>query len=261
MYCKKCGKDNFEGVRVCAGCGAEMPVAAAGPIRIPQTTALKTSPMAIWSLVLSIAGCFTCVTAILGLILGIMGLNQINARRNELTGRGLAIAGIVIACIVIVIDVLIMPAILFPVFVRAREAARSGHAPADCMSRAKALGASMRMYISDYQGTYPPAASWSDALKPYNAKMGTGDMVYRCPAAPGLACGYGLNASVGGQPEGIMSSSKTILLFESDRGWNGFGGPEAMITQPRHRSFTICCVDGHGIRVFPGYENRLRWSP
>lgn len=254
MYCKNCGKDNLEGAQVCAGCGAELQ-AVVPPVPVGPQSAPKTSPLAIWSLVLGILGWFTCLPIIPGIILGILGLKQVKDRPREFTGSGLATAGIVVSAagVVVFAVVMMLAAIMFPVFARARGAAQA----ANCMSNVKMLAASTRMYLQDYQETYPPAARWSDALKPYN-KM---EMMYRCPAAPDLACGYGFNGSIGGQPEGIVSSGSTVLLFESDRGWNGFGGPEAMITRPRHGSLTIGCVDGHAIKVFPGYENKLQWNP
>ena len=260
MYCKSCGKDNFEGVSVCAGCGAEMPAAAPRPAQMPAMGAPKTSGLAIASLVLGILAFLTCgVTALPGLIVGIIAAVKINGSRGRLIGQGMAVAGIAVSGVALLL-LPVMAAILFPVFARAREAARNARVPADCMSRAKALGSSVRMYIADYNGVYPPAAKWSDAVKPYNNKARLGDTVYRCPSVPDLACGYAVNGITGGQPAATFTSTKTILFFESDRGWNGYGGPEAMINQPRHQSFSLCCVDGHGVRCFPGYESKLRWS-
>ena len=78
----------------------------------------KTSGLAITSLVLGICGIFTCgLTAIIGLILGIVGLCAINKRAEQLKGKGLAIAGVVVSviCIVLVpfmtIMMLLMPAL------------------------------------------------------------------------------------------------------------------------------------------------------
>ncbi len=255
MYCKNCGKDNLEGAQVCAGCGAELQASAAQPAQAPGAGTPKTSPMAVWSLVLAILSFFTCITAIPGLILGIVSLNQINRNPQQYTGKGLATAGIVVSVVgvIFVTVIALLSAILFPVFARARQQARG----ANCMSNAKQLSGSLRLYQQDWSGYYPPAASWNDAL----AKGRLSQEALRCPPASNLRCGYGMNANLSGQPESaIPSPSKTVAIFESDGGWNAYGGPEAMIKQPRHSFFSIACVDGHGIKTFPGYENRLTWS-
>ena len=77
----------------------------------PQTTVLEniplyeevpTSGMAIASLILGIASFFcSLLTAIPGLILGILGLKKI--KTGEKQGKGLAIAGIILNCVSIVI--------------------------------------------------------------------------------------------------------------------------------------------------------------
>ena len=67
----------------------------------PATTAtvpmVRTEPLAIWSLVLSLVGFFCCgfLTAIPGVICGHIALSRI-AQQPTLQGRGMAIAGLVI---------------------------------------------------------------------------------------------------------------------------------------------------------------------
>ena len=55
---------------------------------------------------------------------------------------------------------------------------------------------------------------------------------------------------------------QTVMLFESDGGWNANGGPERMITKPRHaRMFVVAFVDG-SVRQLPESQlNTLRWDP
>ncbi|MCG2801380.1 MAG: DUF4190 domain-containing protein [Cellulomonas sp.] len=57
----------------------------------------KTNGLAIAALVLGIAGFFCGITGIIGVVLGIVALNQIRSGRD--TGRGLAIAGIITGAI------------------------------------------------------------------------------------------------------------------------------------------------------------------
>lgn len=256
MYCRNCGKDNLEGSQFCIGCGAQLQ-AAPQPVQAPQPVALKTSGMAIAALVLGILAFLTCgITALPGLILGIIATVQINAKRDEVTGQGLAIGGIALSGVALVM-LPIFAAILFPVFARARGAARSQV----CLNHMKQIGTSMRMYANDYDNKFPVAANWSDAVRPYNTRALEGDRAYVCPGATNQQCGFAVNSAAAGQPLQVFPSGRTLLLFESDRGWNGSGGREAMITQPRHGFFTTVCIDGHAIKVFPGYENGLQWSP
>jgi uncharacterized membrane protein len=60
----------------------------------------KTSRLAIASLVLAVCGPFTCgLTAILGLILGIVALCAISKKADQLKGKPIAIAGIVVSAV------------------------------------------------------------------------------------------------------------------------------------------------------------------
>lgn len=80
----------------------------------------RTSGMAIASLVLGVLGIvFTLLTAIPGLILGIVALVQIKGSGRQLTGSGLAIAGIVLS----ILTPLIILALVLPVFMQARDRA------------------------------------------------------------------------------------------------------------------------------------------
>ena len=66
-----------------------------------------TNGLAIASLVLGAVGLVACgITAIPGLILGIIAINQINNSPVRQEGKGLAIAGTVISAIVIVISLI-----------------------------------------------------------------------------------------------------------------------------------------------------------
>lgn len=66
-----------------------------------------TNGLAIASLVLGLLGLVLCgITAIPGLILGIIAINQINNSPVRQEGKGLAIAGTVISAIVIVISLI-----------------------------------------------------------------------------------------------------------------------------------------------------------
>lgn len=160
MFCPKCGAQNADDVAICSSCGYGLTgqPQAAQPTQMPVST-LKTSPMAIWSLVLGIVALLTCGISLLwipGIILGILALKRINEKPQELAGKGVATAGIVISGIAILSITLgfILAAILFPVFARAREAARK----ATCLNNMKQIAQAVKMYSDDYDGMLPSSA-------------------------------------------------------------------------------------------------------
>lgn len=79
----------------------------------------RTSPLAIWSLVLGILGflCFSFLAGIPAIICGHMARSRIRESQGALTGDGLALAGLILAYISIAIFVLgIIAAIALPNF-------------------------------------------------------------------------------------------------------------------------------------------------
>lgn len=88
----------------------------------------KTTPLAIWSLVLGILSltCFTIFTGIPGVICGHKALSKIKKSGGLVEGRGLAIAGLVTGYLGIAWVIFMLPlmlAIAIPNFVRARDTA------------------------------------------------------------------------------------------------------------------------------------------
>lgn len=258
MFCPHCGAQNPDNASKCASCGVELPRQQQAPqyqqYQMPAAP-LKTSPMAIWSLVLGILGCATCITAIPGLILGVLGLKQVKERSNEYSGSGLAVAGIVISVVALMVDVLVMPAILFPVFQRARLAAR----PAICDVNTRHLTQAMSAYSNDYNDKFPPAATWCDSIKTYVKQQDS----FNDPARIGGGYGYGFNSALGGLSHADLTDpSRTVEIFESDGGWNASGGPEAMISQKRHRmGFMIGYTNGSVTLVDSMSVQNLNWKP
>ncbi|WP_280267226.1 DUF4190 domain-containing protein [Nocardia wallacei] len=80
------------------------PGGAYQPYGYPQQQAQGTNGLAIGSLIASILGLCTCIGAIVGIILGIIALNQIKERGGE--GRGLALAGIWVGAAAIVLQII-----------------------------------------------------------------------------------------------------------------------------------------------------------
>jgi len=66
-----------------------------------------------------------------------------------------------IELLVVIAIIAILAAILFPIYAKAKESARK----ATCVSNMKQIGNAFRMYIGDYEDTFPTNRSWADASK------------------------------------------------------------------------------------------------
>lgn len=66
----------------------------------------KASGMAIASLVLSLLGILCGITAIIGIVLGVLELGKIKRGESSAKGKGLATAGIIIGAIVLALGVI-----------------------------------------------------------------------------------------------------------------------------------------------------------
>ena len=105
-----------------AGQPMAMPVREAGP---------RTSPAAIWSLVLSLASyifCLSILSAIPGLILGIAARRSIATSQGRLKGGGLATAGILLSLLAILLTVasVVVGILVIPKAVESIEQANLG---------------------------------------------------------------------------------------------------------------------------------------
>ncbi len=213
---------------------------------------VKNSGLALASLVLGILGFFSCgITAIVGLILGIVSLVQINKSNGTVTGRGTALAGTIVSAVFL----LMIPfgaALFLPAFARAKVRAES----IACLSNARQLALFTQIYASTHTN-FPTGATWCDDLNsiPVPTKF------FQCPASPNQRCGYAFNTNLSGMNPGKINPN-TVLIFESDGGWNASGGPQQALRQSRHgRTIIVAFADGHAEAVTPERLDKLRWNP
>ena len=225
----------------------------------PGTTTAPAGPpqtcgMAGWSLGLGISAFLCGVTAIPGLILGIIALNKIKASAGRLSGRGLALGGIVTSAIALLLfPVVFLAAMLLPALAKAKSKAQT----IQCVNNLKQLGLSVRLHAGDNSDTFPAATNWSDAIL---AEAGT-PRIYVCPGAPNARCGYAYNAQLSGMDESKIDPG-TVMFFESDSGWNASGGKELMITKPRHGTrYVVGLADGSVQQMTEAQVKNLRWNP
>ncbi len=184
MKCPTCGKENMEQALFCDNCGTTL----------SAKTAADPNPPEAWTELKKQTNTGVIVAVVMGSVLLF----------------GLVIVGI-------------LGAILFPVFVQAREKART----ASCQSNLKQIALGMMMYAQDYGERCPPADKWTGQLDPYLRNS----QIFRCPSvamgqptAPGPPLGapptvtdYGYNAALSGLAmEKIKSPASTVLNFESN---------------------------------------------
>jgi hypothetical protein len=255
---------------------AALPVATFAPAGSPLPTAAprpraKTSGMAIASLVLGILGVLSCgVTALVGLILGFIARGKIRKSQGTLRGGGIALAGIIVSAIF----VLLLPISAFlasKVLPSVAETKRSGESLV-CSINMKQLTTGMRLYAADHNGQFPPAGTWCDALQipAYTAGLPN---IFQCPAGDASKrCHYAFNAKLGGIAANKINP-KTVVLFETDGGWNVNGGPELMLQQPRHTTSLrvndtsrtnvvhVALADATVQQVPASGLAKLRWNP
>jgi len=211
------------------------------------------SGKAVASLVLGIFGCLF-FPAILGLILGILAYREIGRNPGRLRGQGLAVSGIILSALAVFVCVPMMAAILFPVFAKARAKANQ----ITCLSNLKCVSLSLRSYSMDYDGYYPPASRWNEAVLSEHAKKSN----LICPAADrNDVPSYALSSDLAGKiADKVTLPATTVLVFDSFPGANQAGGPALLCNPGRHSDGnTIVFADGHA-RWVSREDLTLKWT-
>lgn len=200
---------------------------------------------------------FTCLTAVVGLVLGFMAHSRIRQSGGRLTGSGLATAGIVLSLIFMLLGLLAVPAaLLLPALAKAKQKAQT----ITCVNNVKQLALGVRLYSSDHNDVLPTAAKWDDAITQYIGSS----RPFQCPTGDDRQrTHYAFNAKLSGVPDKqITSPGNTVMIFETDGGWNLSGGPESLLKNSRHgRNLVVGFADGHVEMVTPARLPQLQWEP
>lgn len=232
---------------------AAFPAASAALPLAASPGEVKTSGMAIASLVLGILG-LCGITALVGLILGIVSLVKINRSGGRLSGQGLAIAGICVSGFMLLFSIPFMAGMSLPALARAKQKAQR----INCANNLKQLGLVIRVYAADQNDLLPPAATWCDTIQ---SKVGGSPIVFQCPSEPSLRCAYAFNAKLDGKKESEINP-QTVMLFESDLGWNGAGGAGALKPHKHSsRVVNVAFADGSVHTISRSQLSTLRWEP
>jgi hypothetical protein len=226
---------------------------AVSPPSFPTAAAQpKTSGLAITSLVLGVLG-FCGITAVVGLILGIIALVKISRSQGRLTGNGFAIAGICVSGFMLLLAIPIMAAMLLPALAKAKERAQT----INCVNHVKQLGIAVRMYAVDHRDTFPYATNWCDAIQNVIGMPN----VFRCPADPALRCAFAYNRNLDGKKDGEINP-QTVMFFESNAGWNGAGGPERFAAHKHSTTRIVVGFADGSVQQLPRSQlDTLRWEP
>jgi prepilin-type processing-associated H-X9-DG protein len=233
--------------------GATAPPPAPAPLQpLPATPPPKTSGLAIGSLVCGILGCLG-ITALVGIVLGIVALIKINRSGGRLGGQGIAIAGLCVSGFMLIAGLPMLAGMMLPALAKAKERAQT----INCVSNLKQLALAARMYANDNGDKFPSAATWCDLIQPNVSSP----RVFQCPSAQGALCGYGYNAVLSGRSVDDVDP-QTVLFYEIPGGWNVSGGPEQLLQTLRHsRVIIVAFADGSVQQVGRKRINTLRWQP
>jgi prepilin-type processing-associated H-X9-DG protein len=220
----------------------------------PKPVGTENCGLATAALICGALGMATCITAPVGLVLGFTAHSRIRASNGRLTGSGLATMGIVLSLIAMLLGLVAIPvAMLLPALAKAKQKAQTIY----CVNNLKQLSLAVRIYSTDNQDVFPLAETWCDAIEKYSGSPN----VFQCPVASERRCAYAFNQKLRGIKESDVNS-QTVMIFESDAGWNASGGPELMLKAPRHgKFFVVGFADGHVEQVTEARLQQLRWDP
>jgi len=233
---------------------AEFADLSATPASSQMTGVPQNCGLATWALVCGALGMVTCVTAPVGLVLGFLAHTRIRSSNGRLTGSGLATTGIVLSLIAILLGVVAIPAaILLPALAKAKQKAQR----IQCMNNLKQLSLAVRIYSTESKEVFPSPETWCDRIR----QLAGSEKVFQCPVVPSQRCGYAFNAKLEGKTANDIDP-QTVLIFESDAGWNAHGGPELLRKASRHgHVFLVAFADGHVEAVTENRLRDLRWDP
>lgn len=174
------------------------------------------------------------LSTLVGFILGIAALWQINYSKGRITGKVSATFGIVIATISLLLLPVASPIKPYNKYIALMRI---------CENNLSGLGKAMLIYAHYNNGKYPTADKWCDIL--LEDKEEIKEKMFICPGASKLGnkerCHYVMNPNC--EPN---SPVDTVLLFETEGGWNLYGGPELLSTiNHDEQGCNILFNDGH----------------
>jgi prepilin-type processing-associated H-X9-DG protein len=243
---------------------ALFPPEAGATVLVEAPEEVRTSDMAIGSLVLGVVG-LCGITALGGLILGIVSLVTIKRSGGRLRGQGLAAAGICVSSVMLLLSIPFMAGLTLPAIARARHraalfslsTARQQAEIIHCSGNLKILALGVKLYAQNHANQLPPAAAWCDAIQGDIGSPGT----FQCVTEPSRRCAYAFNAKLAGKKDNEIDPV-TVMLFESDLGWNGGAGPGALKPHKHSSQYVNVALADGSVKAVPRSQLKtLRWDP
>lgn len=126
-----------------------------------------------------------------------------------------------------------------------------------CVNSLKGLVIGISKYETDHDDIYPAIDQWCDAIR----SATTNAMSFHCASAPRRQrCSYAMNSRLKDLKHYRDFPEDTVLLFESNAGWNAAGGPEIAVAR-HYARVKVAFVDGTITEVKYEDLGKLRWSP
>jgi hypothetical protein len=226
----------------------------------PPPAPPKTNGLATASLVLGILGfiCLPVVGGIAGLILGILGLQQIGRSQGWQTGRGLAISGIIVSAVSIVVCVWVTILVVSATWLMFTGGTIKSHVT-DSMNNVRQMTVATQAYAASHRQQLPPVQAWDKAF--LSANLVTDAALFTDPNDPPGTRSYAMNAALDGlEMSGVPGN--TVLFFECAPGSPPAGGRELLPVRPHHAGkYVIGLVNGVVEQVPMGDAGSLLWSP
>jgi type IV pilus assembly protein PilA len=239
MMCPSCRTNNAPGAATCSGCG--LPLASGPAADARKGMAITALVLGILSFPLVCAFGAGLLTALIGLILGIVALVRANRNPETYGGKGMAIAGLITSGVVLLM-VPIWAAIAIPSLLRARMSANDSSALGDVRT---VISAEVT-YASSNGGYYDTLACLANPRSCIpNLEAGTPVLLDAQLASPDAKAGYKrelhLGAAAPSDEAGRISPSSAVSFAYV-----------AVPVQPGRTGIRAFCGDENGIiRVAP----------
>lgn len=237
-----------------------LPTADGGPPADPGRPA--TTGYAVASLVLGVLSlCSAGLTAILGIVFGVVALGRIGASGGRIRGRGLALAGIGASVVGLLIGLALcgmLVALMASADRRGRVEVSMGvqtvrPAPRQTVEAVEHMLRAAQVYADAHDGCLPKAAAFPRALLPYIDRRHTG-----LPRGRTIA----MNVHVAGRClADLPDPGRTVVLFETSAGMARVGGPDLAKPAPGRDTVAVGFANGRTIVVPVGKLQEFIWQP
>ena len=181
-----------------------------------------------------------------GIVVGILVIKKGQDKRRILKTGRFAIVGIVIGVGFFVFWIFHSPGSTF-------------NTRRKCAANLQAIGKWMILYAGDYDEQYPQTEKWCDLLTEYMKTAVDNRAIEKCficPANRKACCHYAMNPNLSPR-----SQPGLVLLFETEGGWNQFGGSEILTAENHNgKGCNVLFNDNYVEFVRADKISELKWT-